>query len=234
MIFALLPCKIDLYKEGMRHMKIEFWLDYLNPICYLQHRVIESLVESKLLNENEILYRSYEMKPGFNPNHGDCIFEVIKAHYRLSKHEMEAKFNDLLKDIKPVKVSDAHRLSHLAKKYHLGYQYHQLLLDSYYVQKLDISDHLILTEICLEIGLSLNEVKQVLESNLYEEQVSNNRENAISKGIHELPHLRIEGKFNLSRYQSGNQIIQVMNEAKAKIKLDEHCIGEHCQRKKAI
>jgi predicted DsbA family dithiol-disulfide isomerase len=215
-------------------MKLEFWLDYLNPICYLQHRILEAVVESKSILELDILYRSYEMKPGFNPNHGHCIFEVIKSHYKLSKNEMELKFNDLLKDLKPVKVFDAHRLSHLAKKYHLGYPYHQLLLDSYYIQKLDISNHQVLIEIGVQIGLPESEIKYVLESDLYEEQVSNNRENAISKGIYELPHMRIEGKYHLSGYQSSSQILKVIEEVQKKITVNEHCIGEHCQRKKAI
>jgi predicted DsbA family dithiol-disulfide isomerase len=234
LIFALLPCKIHMYNEVIRHMKLEFWLDYLNPICYLQHRTLEAIVESKSIAELDILYRSYEMKPGFNPSQGHCIFEVIKSHYKLSKNEMELKFNDLLKDLKPVKVFDAHRLSHLAKKYHLGYAYHQLLLDSYYIQKLDISHHHVLIEIGVQIGLPESEIKFVLESDFYEEQVSNNRENAISKGIYELPHMRIEGKHHLSGYQSSSQILKVIEEVQKKITVNEHCIGEHCQRKKAF
>lgn len=215
-------------------MKIEFWLDYLNPICYLQHKVIESMVEHKVINAHDIFYRNYEMKPGFSPEDGHCLFEVIKSHYRLTEHEMDTKFNQLLKDIKPVKVIDAHRLAHLAKKYQVGFDYHQLLFDSYYMQKLDISDHHVLMEIGLQIGLQISDIKDVLSTDSFLEQVENNRENAIAKGIYELPHLRLEGKINLSGYLTKLKLLNQIEIAKTKTNTNEHCKGEHCHRKKAI
>jgi predicted DsbA family dithiol-disulfide isomerase len=218
----------------MNQMKIEFWLDYLNPICYYQHKIIECMIKSDHLSAFDITYRNYEMKPGFDPQKGDTLKDLLEYHYACSFETIKKKYPICLKDIKLVTVIDAHRLSHLAKKYQLGFQYHQLLFAAFYSEKLDISNHQVLLEIALEIGLDENEIVETLNSNLYLEQVMNNRDNAIVKGITEIPHLRIDGTVNLSGFVAKTELINQIEKAKLQNQKFRHCIGEHCTRKKAI
>jgi predicted DsbA family dithiol-disulfide isomerase len=42
-------------------MKIEFWLDYLCPKCYLQHQIIEELIKNYDMKDIDLVCRSYEM-----------------------------------------------------------------------------------------------------------------------------------------------------------------------------
>ncbi len=215
-------------------MKIEFWLDYLNPICYYQHKTLECMIKSGKLNPNDLLYRNYEMIPGYDPDHGFSLREVIESHYSCSLERLKQRYPICLKDMAPVKVTDAHRLSHLAKRYQLSYRYHQLVLDAYYVQKLDISDHRVLAEIGMEIGIKQEDILNVLNTDLYLEQVMNNRDNALTKGIHQIPHIRIDGSIHLSGFVSQDTLLSHLDKAKTLNQKMRHCIGEHCERKKAI
>ncbi len=213
-------------------MKLEFWLDYISPICYKQHQAIELLFKKYKFNDLELLYRSYEMIPKFEPNE-DCDFHrVLAQHHVLTLDETKELFKDVPKDLKPVKVIDAHRLSHLAKKSEKAFEFNQMVFKFYYELKKDISKKDVLIEISSKVGLNLEEVEYVLSSDRYQESVCLNRENAILKGIFEVPHLRIDGKIRLKNYHSDDQIIEALNMVSATYNKTDYCEGENCERKK--
>lgn len=212
-------------------MKIEFWLDYNNPICYKQHQDIVKIMESESYKDLDLLYRSYEMIPLYKPQ-GESFYDLMSQHYVLTLDEAKQLYPDLPSCFSPVSVFDAHRLSHLAKKYNLAFAYHKALFETYYEDKKDISSHDVLKEIATYIGLDIKEVSEVLSSDQYAFQVDSNRENAILKGIHDLPHIRIDGKVKLSGYHPYiDLVMNIMNYKKTQIH-HEHCVGENCDRKK--
>lgn len=213
-------------------MKIEFWVDYNHPLCYKQQKIIASIIRQYQFDDFELLYRNYEMIPNYEPSNNESFLDILSKHHGSSKEEIKLLYPDLPNDIKPVKVEDAHRLSHLAKKYHLSFEYHQAVFKAYYVQKKDISSHEVLRSIGLEIGLNLDEINEVLHSDLYQLQIESNRENANLKGIFELPHLRIDGKIKLSGYQDRQKLLTHLLKQSNYIPKQEHCEGENCERKK--
>jgi predicted DsbA family dithiol-disulfide isomerase len=216
----------------MMTLKFEFWLDYLSPLCYKQHQSLEILFKKYNFKDLDVLYRSYEMIPKFNPSN-DCNFvKILSHHHILTEDEVQVLFDNIPKDLKPVKVIDVHRLSHLAKKYDLSYKFNQLVFRAYYEQKQDISDHQVLKEISLEIGLDLKEVDNVLSTDRYLDAVKLNRENAIVKGIFEVPHIRIDGRVKLTCYHNDDQLFMALNQASAKYSKTDYCEGENCERKK--
>ena len=188
-------------------LKLEFWFDYLSPICYKQHQAIELLFKKYQFNDLELLYRSYEMIPKFEPLEDCTFYDILSKHHVLTIEETIKVFTDIPNDLKPVKVTDAHRLSHLAKKSEKAFEYNQMVFKYYYEYKKDISNQEVLMEISDKVGLNKEEVLYVLSSDRYLESVSLNRENAILKGIFEVPHMRIDGKIRLKNYHSDDQII---------------------------
>lgn len=213
-------------------MKLEFWLDYLSPLCYKQHQVIEQLNKKYTFQDLEILYRSYEMIPLFEPS-PDCTFEhVLSQHHVLTEEEVKVMFGELPKSLRPVKVIDAHRLSHLAKKYEKAFDYNKQIFKAYYVEKLDISNHDVLRKVAKRVGLEEHKVNEVLNSNLFYDAVQMNRENAIMKGIFEIPHMRIDGKIRLAGYHLEEHILDALTQAKITYVKTDYCEGENCERKK--
>lgn len=131
---------------------------------------------------------------------------------------------------KVMDTTDFHRLSHLAKKYHTQ---HEFNLDLCREIK---HHHMINSDLLLKVAkknyLDTTTVQSVLSSDAYLENVESNYENALLKKIHKVPHIRIEGTIKLDGYQSKDALIRSLNLAKANLKTNEHCVGEHCGRKK--
>lgn len=213
-------------------MKLEFWLDYLSPLCYKQHQVIEQLYKKYTFEDLELLYRSYEMIPSFEPTENCTLEYVLSQHHVLTDEEVKVMFGELPKSLKPVKVIDAHRLSHLAKKYQKAFEYNKQIFKTYYVEKQDISKHEVLRRVCKKVGLDLGKVDEVLSSDLFYDAVQMNRENAIMKGIFEIPHIRIDGKVRLAGYHLEEHVLDALTQAKITYVKTDFCEGENCERKK--
>ena len=213
-------------------MKLEFWLDYISPLCYKQHQVIEQLYKKYAFEDLELLYRSYEMIPSFEPEE-DCTFHrVLSQHHVLTDDEVSMMFGDMPKSLKPVKVIDAHRLSHLAKKMDKAFDFNKQIFKTYYVEKQDISNHDVLRRVAKKVGLDPTMVDEVLRSNKFYDAVEMNRENAIVKGIFEIPHIRIDGKIRLAGFHSEEHLLDALTQASVKYVKTDYCEGENCERKK--
>jgi len=109
---------------------------------------------------------------------------------------------------------------------------HKELFHAYYEQQKDISNHDVLVEIGTKIGIEEDLIRAVLQSNLYLDSVQSNRENAIVKGIFELPHMRINGKLKLACLHDEKTIIDHIIQAEQLISRHEHCDDGNCERKK--
>lgn len=213
-------------------MKLEFWLDYISPLCYKQHLVIEQLYKKYTFEDLELLYRSYEMIPSFEPEE-DCTFHrVLSQHHVLTDEEVQMMFGEMPKSLKPVKVIDVHRVSHLAKKMDKAFEFNKQVFKTYYVEKQDISNHDVLRRISKKVGLDLTKVNEVLESDQFRDAVQMNRENAIVKGIFEIPHIRIDGKIRLAGFHTEEHLLDALNQASVKYVKTDFCEGENCDRKK--
>lgn len=217
---------------GFDEMKLEFWLDYISPLCYKQHQVIEQLYKKYHFEDLELLYRSYEMIPYFEPEENANFHKVLSDHHVLTDEEVDIMFGQMPKSLKPVKVMDAHRLSHLAKKLDKAFEFNKQLFKTYYVEKQDISNHEVLKRVAKKVGLDLNLVEIVLNSNQFEDAVKMNRENAIVKGIFEIPHIRIDGKTRLVGYHNEEHLLDALKQASVKYIKTDYCEGENCERKK--
>jgi predicted DsbA family dithiol-disulfide isomerase len=213
-------------------MKLEFWLDYISPLCYKQHLEIESLFKKYTFEDLELLYRSYEMIPGFIPLEDCTFYRVLSHHHVLTDDEVKMTFQDIPEQLKPVKVMDIHRLSHLAKKMDLSFEFNKQVFKTYYVEKQDISNHDVLRRVAKKVGIQASHVDEVLNTDQFMSAVEMNRENAIVKGIFEIPHLRIDGKIRLSGFHTESQILEALTMASVQYRTSDFCEGEHCARKK--
>lgn len=214
-------------------MKIEFWLDYLSPECYKQHQALELLIKKYTFDDLELLYRSYELIPNIDLENHPSLEDVLMKHHMISFEEAKSLTKGYSAYVKPVKVHDVHRISHLAKKSNLAFEFNQAIFKAYYQNFKDISKSETLIEIGVRIGLIREQVEHVLSSDMFHDAVLLNRENATIKGIFEVPHIRINGKIRLKGYHTDEQIIEAISLASIKYQETDFCIGENCERKKA-
>ncbi|MDD4193975.1 MAG: DsbA family protein [Acholeplasmataceae bacterium] len=176
-------------------MKIEVWFDFNHEQSYQQIKEIDQLIHDYIIDDLELLYRSYPID----------------------------------KDL----TIDAHRLSHLAKKYHAQHEFNLSLIEETIHHPSDLINQEILKKVAIKNYLDEETVEEILASNAYLNHVESNLENALFKKIMHIPHIRIEGKIKLDGMQTKDDMIRALNMAKATLKTNEHCVGEHCGRKKA-
>lgn len=212
-------------------MTIEIWFDFMCPQSYLlQMSLVEALKQYPDKNL-DILYRSYEMLPGMEEQSETSLYNVIATHLLIERHEVEAFFKDypVIQDQQPYKVSHIHRLSHLAKIYHKQHEFVTHILKDYYERHINISEHQYLLDTCLSLDIPQDKILEVLHSTKYQTQVDSNRENAILKGIHRIPHMRINGTQPMYGFQKVSQLLQALQYAKQMEKRKDVCDDDSCE-----
>lgn len=213
-------------------MKIEFWLDYLCPKCYLQHQVLEELIKTYDMKNIDLVCRSYEMVEAQYFDTNEPYEEFISKHKNLPVEDVKTFLNENEFNLNLFKIHDAHRLAHLAKKEKKSQLFNHLVFEAIYEKHQDLSDHQLLREIAEKTKLDKVLTEEVLNSDLFSSQVISNRENAQLKGIYELPFMRVNGKIKLQGLQSIDQIVKTLNQSFGKLKDIEFCEGENCVRKR--
>jgi predicted DsbA family dithiol-disulfide isomerase len=217
-------------------MKIEMWLDYLCPLTYKVHQhlieTIETHPESKIF---EVLYRSFEMMPK-QQMIGMPLVAYLALHHMMTEEEVLSYCHCIgvpIDHLTVVDVKKAHQIAHLAKHKNIARQMNERLFEAYFEHGMDIGNEEVLIEIGIEAGLDELEIKDVFDTEKYIEAIDLNRENAMLKGIQNVPHIRIEGKHKLEGYIQVFDIKQAISKAKHPEHVKkEHGEGENGERKK--
>jgi protein disulfide-isomerase len=215
-------------------MIVEVWLDFLCPQSYLLHLSLEEAIKIYKAEPIELRYRSYEMLPGLKANMETSLYDVIAKHLLVDRSEVENFLKQFpnIKDDKPYPVLDAHRMMHLAKKYDVVRPFISQIFHDYYTLNQDISHHEYLKEVGLKLGIKEEDITNTLSSNQFSNAVASNRENAILKGIHRIPHMRINGKHPMYGMQTLNQLLNAFDHANSYERKFHLCEDDSCEIQK--
>ncbi len=108
---------------------------------------------------------------------------------------------------------NAHRFSHLAKRYGLGDAAEELLFKAYFTEGKNIDDTDTLIELGKTIGLDGDEVKTVLESGAYANEVNHDIAEAQQLGIRGVPFFVLNRKYGVSGAQAVNVFEETIDKA---------------------
>jgi len=207
-------------------MKVEIWSDVMCPFCYIGKRKFENALEQF---ENkagvEIVWKSFqldpEMKSDPNKNTHQYLAEKKGWTYDYAKQVSE-QVTTMAKDVgltynfdKSVVANsfNAHRVSHLAKKYNLGDAMEEQLFKAYFTEGDNIDDNETLTKLGTTIGLKTKEIEEVLNSDLYSEEVERDIIEAQQVGVRGVPFFVIDRKFAVSGAQPSDVFLNALNKA---------------------
>jgi hypothetical protein len=189
------------------------------------------MVVNKTIEPKTIVYRSFEMVDEQDFDQTITFADFISTYKHLPKDEVVEFLKGTNLEIKLFPIHHVHQMFHLAKRHCLAYQYNQSVFRAMYENHLDLSDLELLKKLSIEVGLPKEEVEQVLSTNKFSNAVISNKENGLLKGVHMLPFLRINKMIKLEGIQEEAIIIEALNTEQPKNN-HEHCIGEHCGRKR--
>lgn len=196
-------------------MKIQIWSDYACPYCYIGERQLEKALESFSGKEDiDISFKGFELDPSASYETTTKTKERISEKYRISLEKAQQMIDSITEYAKGVELDynygttrytntfDAHRIAKYAETKGKGLEMSQKLFHAYFTENKQMSDHKVLTDIAIELGLDKLEVEDVLKNKKFAEDVRDDEYEASKLGIHAVPFCLINGKYSISGAQS--------------------------------
>jgi len=206
-------------------MKIEIWSDVVCPWCYIGRRRFEKALDQfEHRNEVEVIWRSYQLDPNAPRDFEGSVNDLLAQRYGLSQAEAASKNEQVVAlaaleglefhfdKAHPVNTLDAHRLLHLAAKHHLQGEMKERLQKAYFTEGLVISDHPTLVRLAEQVGLNGEEVRQMLESDVFTQDVQVDEQRARAMGSNGVPFFVFEEKYAVSGAQPSEIFLQALDQ----------------------
>ena len=207
-------------------MKIVYWSDYACPYCYIgEVRMKKALSELGITADLEM--KAFRLDPYAGQHaESDTVTRFAKK-YMLSKEQAAANIEHISQlgkaeglDFKYAttlftNTMDAHRLTKLAqsKSAELADAVSEKLYKAYFTDNLELADRELLTKIGTECGLDETEIREMLVSSNYEDEVRLDEREAARYGIHGVPYFVINGKLAISGAEATDTLMIALAKA---------------------
>jgi len=205
-------------------MKIEIWSDVMCPFCYIGKRHLEKAIEKMNTSDStEIVWKSYQLDPTIPvQTKRTSVYEYLADSKGISLEQSKSMHERVLEmaenagltynfDIAIIGNSyDAHRLIQLAKTKALGDQMEEELFKAYFTEGKDIASKEHLFEIGKIVGLQENELTELLNSDLFSEDVQKDINEAQQIGVRGVPFFVFDRKYALSGAQPVEAFMETM------------------------
>lgn len=198
-------------------MKITYWSDYACPYCYIgEARLKKAIADIPELKDVEIEMKSFQLDPSAG-EHATGDTQTRFAHkYGISMQEAGQTIEHISQmgiaeglDFKYAttlftNTMDAHRLTKLAQSKNdpkLSEKIIEALFAAYFTDNKELADKELLQKIGEECGLDAEEIREVLSSDKYKDEVLLDEREAARYGIHAVPFF-VVGQYGISGAQS--------------------------------
>lgn len=222
---------------------VEIWSDVMCPWCYIGKRRFEkALSDFDDKASVEVVWKSFQLNPNMKTEPGKNISQYL-AEVKGWTLEHAQKMNAHVTGIaakegleynmdKAVVANsfDAHRIVQLAKTKGKGDAMEERLFRAYFTEGLNTADHVVLVRLATEIGLDESEVKEVLASSMFAENVHQDVREAQTLGASGVPFFVINRKYGVSGAQESEAFLQVLEKASQDMKANslEMLDGKAC------
>lgn len=190
-------------------MKITIWGDFACPFCYMEEYMLENILKERTTADGEAIeieLRAYELSPDapivpeetmeehFCSSHGITPEEARGQMSRISKMAARAGLNYNLEGVKVCSTFDAHRLMKLAYETSgaaTALALNFALFHANFIENKLLSDHEVLKEIALSVGLKADDIESTLASGKYTDAVRTDEKEADDMGLEYIPYMRL-------------------------------------------
>lgn len=212
-------------------MKVEIWSDVMCPFCYMGKRKFEqALAQFPHADQVEIEWKSFQLNPDLETNPDISVHESLAAAKGMSTEQAKALGEQVAAraaeegltynfDQAVVANSfDAHRFSHLAKKHGLQDEAEEALFSAYFTDGKNIDDPETLVSLGVQLGIDASEVRQMLESGAYDDEVRMDLHEARQIGVTGVPFFVFDRKYAVSGAQPTEVFTETLNKVFAERK----------------
>ena len=222
-------------------MKITYWSDFACPYCYIGNTRLKKAIDDLDLDV-EFDIRAFELDQNAPSDVQSTTVERFAVKYGLSIDDAKKQVNQISQlgadegiDFKYettlyTNTRDAHRLMKLAQEKHPESveKLATMLFDAYFVKNLKLADHEVLVGIGLDAGLDEEEIMEVLESDLFNAEVEEDENIALSAGIHAVPFYLFDGKYSIPGALSYEDFKSVLSQIIAESEVDDDKDTDNC------
>lgn len=203
------------------------------PFCYIGKRKFENaLAQFPHKEKINIIWKSFQLDPTTvtdpSLNTIDNLAEK-KGWSKQQAQETTAHVTNIAKQVglefnfeKAVVANsfDAHRLSHLAKKYGKQNDLEEKLFLAYFTEGKNTADYSTLSQIGKDIGIPAQEITDVLNSDTYAKEVEQDIIEAQHIGVRGVPFFVLDRKYAVSGAQESETFLGALTKA-----YEEHASG---------
>lgn len=204
-------------------MKVEIWSDVMCPFCYIGKRRLEAALEQfPHRDQVEVVWKSFQLDPGLKTDPAKSVKQSLAEKKGWSPAQTDQAMAHVVNMAKEVGLTyhfdkavvansfDAHRFSHLAKKYGKQDEAEERLFAAYFIEGKNTADHQTLVQLGTEIGLDGAEIAAVLSGNDYAGDVQTDIYESRQVGVTGVPFFVFGDKYTVSGAQSSALFLQVL------------------------
>lgn len=232
-------------------INITIWSDFACPYCYIgERRLQDAIKELGWENNFQTDFKAFELNPDAPKVATGTIVEKLAKKYNLTLEAAKQKVDEICKlgreigidfrydTAKSSNTRDAHRLMKLAEARYdrdTVEKLNETLFADYFTRNLTLADPTVLLNAATSSGLKEEDAKEVLDSNLYEEDVLKDEQEAAMRNIHGVPYIVFDNKYAVPGALSIDDFKSVLRQVfdeKTEEKLNANaksCNGNSCE-----
>jgi predicted DsbA family dithiol-disulfide isomerase len=205
---------------------VEIWSDVICPFCYIGKRKFESALAQLPQRERvDVIWRSFQLAPDTvaDPTRNAVQNLADKKGWTLeSTRQAVADISDRARQVGlhfdydrtvVANTFDAHRLSHFAATRGKGNEIEEQLFKAYFEDGRNIADPGALAELAVAVGLPVDEVRSVLASDRFADEVRRDIAQSARMGINGVPFFVFDHKYAVSGAQDTTIFVQALQQS---------------------
>ena len=209
-------------------MRVDIWSDVVCPWCYVgKARFEKALSGFPHRDEVEVVYRSFELDPGWPKDLRETALSMLSSKYRMSEEQAraaEARIAGLAQaeglgfdPDRPVgNTFDLHRVIHLARAKGVQHELLAALNQAYFAQARQVFDRDVITEVAAGAGLDSAAVTEALDGDAYADAVQQDEREARELGITGVPFFVFDMALGVSGAQPTDTFTSALDQARAR------------------
>ncbi|MBA2610123.1 MAG: DsbA family oxidoreductase [Actinobacteria bacterium] len=207
-------------------MKVEIWSDVVCPWCFVGKRQFERALERfDHADELEITWRAYELDPRAPEVREGTYAERIARKYGMEVGAARAAMSRIISvgaeagiefkfdSMQPGNTFNAHRLLHYAKTQGRQDAFKERLLHATFFEGQATGTHEVLAQLAVEVGLDVAGVAEVLDSELFGDDVRSDERVAQALGVTGVPFFLIDETYGIPGAQAPDVFLSILERA---------------------
>jgi len=208
----------------MQSLKIDLVSDLVCPWCYIGYKQFEkalTLMQTKV--DLELEWHPFELNRTL-PAEGEAIAQHLQRKYGVEPGVMSAQRQQMIDLASSLGINltygegrriyntfNAHRILHWAREQGKQNAFNLALFKAYFEQGFNPSDPEVLMDTARDLSLDAGEVKEILESNKYINEVRAEQNTYTSMGIQGVPTFIVNNKYPVTGAQDATVLAQMFD-----------------------